>query len=95
MPGPAAYLGSLHVCPAATGPVPHVGGPVIGSIATVLVAGKVVAVIGDTAVCIGPPDKVASACVPVLAKNKPWATLGDSCAHGGKIVLGEPTVIVG
>ena len=96
MPGPAAYLGALHVCPAVTVIVPHVGGPVIGSAAKVLVGGSLPAgVVGDMAVCIGPPDTVAVGCPTVLAQDKPWATVGDSCAHGGVIVLGWPTVLVG
>lgn len=27
--------------------------------------------------------------------GKPAATMGDSCAHGGTIVLGLPTVLIG
>ncbi len=96
MPGPAAFLGSLHVCPSVTVIVPHVGGPVIGTAATVLVGGSVpAAVLGDMAVCVGPPDTVAMGCPTVLAQNKPWATFGSNCAHGGVIVLGWPTVLVG
>jgi uncharacterized Zn-binding protein involved in type VI secretion len=31
----------------------------------------------------------------VLLSNKPAARMGDSTAHGGKIVLGCPTVLIG
>jgi uncharacterized Zn-binding protein involved in type VI secretion len=30
-----------------------------------------------------------------LIGNKPAARMGDTCAHGGSIVLGCPTVIIG
>lgn len=95
MPKPAAFLGSLHVCPAVTVIVPHVGGPVIGTAATVLVMGPPAATIGDMAVCVGPPDTVAAASGTVMAQGKPMARMGDSCAHGGTIVLGMPTILVG
>lgn len=95
MPKPAAFLGSLHVCPQVTVIVPHVGGPVIGTAATVLVAGPPAVNINDMAVCVGPPDKVAAASGTVSAKGKPMARMGDSCQHGGMIVLGMPTIIVG
>lgn len=99
MPGPAAMMGSLHVCPQVTMvgpvPVPHVGGPVMGTAATVLVSGPPAAVIGDIGICVGPPDSVALACFTVLAQNKPMACVGDMCGHGGAIVLGVPTILVG
>jgi uncharacterized Zn-binding protein involved in type VI secretion len=46
-------------------------------------------------VCVGPPDKVALASFTVFAKGKPMARMGDLCGHGGVIVLGMPTIIVG
>ncbi len=95
MPKPAAFLGSLHVCPAVTVIIPHVGGPVIGTAATVLVAGPPAAVIGDKGICVGPPDSVAAASGTVMAQGKPMARMGDACGHGGVIVLGNPTIIVG
>ena len=95
MPKPAAFMGSMHVCPSVTVIVPHVGGPIIGTAATVLVGGPPAAVIGDKGVCVGPPDTVAAASGTVMAGGKPMARMGDPCAHGGKIVLGNPTILVG
>jgi uncharacterized Zn-binding protein involved in type VI secretion len=92
---PAAFMGSLHVCPSVTVIVPHVGGPVIGTAATVLVGGPPAATIGDISVCVGPPDAVAATSVTVMAQGKPMARMTDPCGHGGKIMLGMPTIIVG
>ncbi len=95
MPQPAAFMGSLHVCPSVTVIVPHVGGPVMGTAAMVQVMGPPAVNIGDTAICVGPPDKVVLASFTVMAQGKPMARMGDLCAHGGSIVLGMPTILVG
>ncbi len=93
---PAARLGDMHVCPAWTGNVPHVGGPISGpGCPTVLVGGAPAAVMGDMCVCNGPPDTVVLGSTGVFFGGKPAARLGDSCAHGGKIVVGCPTVLIG
>ncbi len=96
---PAACLTNMHVCPMVTPglpPIPHVGGPITGPGApTVLICNLVASVVGDMATCVGPPDTVAAGCPTVLISNKPSARMGDSCAHGGTIVLGAPTVLVG
>jgi uncharacterized Zn-binding protein involved in type VI secretion len=99
MPKPATFMGAMHVCPMVTMvgivPVPHVGGPVMGTAATVLVAGPPAVNIGDMGICVGPPDSVALASVTVMAQGKPMARMGDLSGHGGTIVLGMPTIIVG
>lgn len=93
---PAARITDMHVCPMVTGPVPHVGGPVVGpGAATVLIGGLPAAVMGDTCTCTGPPDSIILASTTVLIGGKPAARLGDSTAHGGSIVLGEFTVLIG
>lgn len=93
---PAARVTDMHVCPMSTGPVPHVGGPITGpGVPTVLIGGMPAAVIGDMAVCVGPPDTIAAGSATVLIGGKPAARLGDSCAHGGAIVVGLPTVLIG
>jgi uncharacterized Zn-binding protein involved in type VI secretion len=51
--------------------------------------------IGDMAVCVGPPDTIAKGSATVLTGKKPQARLGDNTAHGGVIVVGAPTVLVG
>lgn len=93
---PAARLTDLHVCPMFTGPVPHVGGPIVGPGApTVLIGGMPAARVGDMAVCVGPPDVIVVGAFTVLICGQPAARMGDSTAHGGVIVLGYPTVLIG
>ena len=96
MPGAAATVGSMHVCPMVTGLVPHVGGPVVGpGVPTVLIGGKPAAVLGDMCVCVGPPDVIAQGESTVLIGGKPAVTVGAMTAHGGVIMAGEPTVLFG
>lgn len=93
---PAARLTDMHQCPMVTGQVPHVGGPVIGSgVPTVLIGGLPAAVGGDLAVCVGPPDSIAQGSATVLIGGRPAARLGDATSHGGRIVMGCPTVLIG
>lgn len=93
---PAARLTDLHVCPAFTGPVPHVGGPISGpGCPTVLIGSLPAARATDMAVCVGPPDLIAKGSATVLIGKMPAARLGDTCGHGGSIVLGLPTVLIG
>lgn len=93
---PAARLTDMHTCPMSTGPVPHVGGPIVGpGVPTVLIAGLPAAVVGDMVTCVGPPDTIAKGSATVLIGGKPAARMGDQTAHGGAIVLGAPTVLIG
>ncbi|MDQ7013568.1 MAG: PAAR domain-containing protein [Planctomycetota bacterium] len=93
---PAARLLDMHVCPMVTGVVPHVGGPIVGpGVPTVLIGSMPAAVMGDSVVCVGPPDTIVKGSGTVLIGNKPAARMGDSTAHGGTIVLGLPTVMIG
>ena len=86
----------MHTCPLSTGPTPHVGGPVVGpGVPTVLIGGMPAAVVGDMATCVGPPDTIVKGSATVLIVGKPAARMGDSTAHGGSIVAGLPTVIIG
>ena len=99
MSKPAARIGDMHTCPMVTPgtpPIPHVGGPITGpGCPTVLIGGKPAAVMGDMAVCTGPPDSIIIGSATVLIGGKPAARMGDQTAHGGVIVLGEPTVLIG
>jgi uncharacterized Zn-binding protein involved in type VI secretion len=93
---PAARLTDPHVCPMVTVLVPHVGGPITGPGApTVLIGGMPAAVVGDLCVCVGPPDAIAMGSTTVLIGGKPAARMGDPTAHGGSIVMGCPTVLIG
>ena len=95
--GPAARITDMHACPMMNGPVPHVGGPIIGpGCPTVLIGGLPAAVVGDNCVCVGPPDSIVLGSMTVLIGGKPAARLGDQTAHGGSIVgPGLPTVLIG
>ncbi|QCK14530.1 PAAR domain-containing protein [Mangrovivirga cuniculi] len=92
---PAARIGDNHVCPMVTGTVPHVGGPVAVGEPTVLIAGVPAARVGDMCVCSGPPDTIAVGSGTVMIGGMPAARMGDTTAHGGSIVMGEPTVLIG
>ncbi len=84
---PAARITDPHQCPLTTpvGPVPvmHVGGPILppGAV-TVLIGGLPAATVGTLALCAVPlpPDMVVK---------------GSMTAHGGTIVTGYPTVMIG
>lgn len=95
MGAPCARILDMHVCPMVTGVVPHVGGPIVLGEFTVLVGKMPAARMGDMAVCIGPPDTVLGMGVKTLIGKKPTARMGDSSAHGGTIILGCFTVLVG
>lgn len=96
---PAARLTDMHVCPMQNPglpPIPHVGGPVVGpGVPTVLICKLPAAVVGDSCVCVGPPDTIAKGSTTVLIGGKPAARMGDNTVHGGNIVVGCPTVIIG
>ena len=93
---PAARVSDMHVCPMLNGNVPHVGGPILPpGEATVLLGGVPAAKVGDMATCTGPPDTITMGSTTVLIGGKPAARMGDSTAHGGVIVAGLPTVLIG
>ena len=93
---PAARITDMHVCPMVTVLVPHVGGPILppGAV-TVLIGGLPAARVTDMAVCVGPPDVIVLGSFTVLTMSMPQARILDMTAHGGMIVLGCPTVLVG
>ena len=86
---PAARLTDMHTCPMQTPglpPIPHVGGPIVG---------PGVPNVRDMCVCVGPPDSIVKGSATVMIGGKPAARMGDTTAHGGSIVLGCPTVMIG
>ncbi len=93
---PAARVGDMHTCPMVTGVVPHVGGPIMppGS-PTVLIGGIPAARVGDMVTCVGPPDTIAMGSTTVMIGGMPAARMSDITAHGGVIVLGCQTVLIG
>jgi uncharacterized Zn-binding protein involved in type VI secretion len=96
----AARLTDMHFCPMQTpampSPIPHVGGPIVGpGVPTVLISKLPAAVTGDNCVCVGPPDTIAGGSATVMIGGKPAARVGDATSHGGLIVSGSPTVMIG
>ena len=94
---PAARLGDMHTCPLVNpGPVPHVGGPIVApGVVTVLIGSMPASVVGDMLTCVGPPDTIVKGSSSVFIGGRPAARMGDMTAHGGVIVKGEFTVIIG
>ena len=96
---PAARAGDMHMCPMVTPgvpPIPHVGGPILPpGCPTVLIGGMPAARMGDMCVCVGPPDVIVKGSVTVLIGMMPAARMLDNTAHGGMIVVGYPTVLIG
>ncbi len=94
--GAAARSTDMHICPMTTGTVPHVGGPIMpGGNTSVLIGGMPAATLGDNCVCTGPPDSIIKGSATVLIGGKGAARMGDSTAHGGTIIAGCPTVLIG
>lgn len=94
---PAARVGDMHTCPMVNpGGSPHVGGPITGpGAATVLIGGMPAARLSDMAACAGPPDVLVLGSATVLIAGQPAVRQGDSTAHGGVVVAGLPTVLIG
>ena len=99
MPMPAARVTDMHVCPmldASVPPIPHVGGPILPpGCPTVMIQSLNAARVGDMATCVGPPDTIAKGSATVMIGGVPAARLGDSTGHGGSIIAGCPTVLIG
>jgi uncharacterized Zn-binding protein involved in type VI secretion len=45
--------------------------------------------------CAGPPDSIAMGSATVMIGGSPAARMNDITAHGGSIVTGCPTVLIG
>ncbi|QUL36789.1 PAAR domain-containing protein [Erythrobacter sp. JK5] len=93
---PAARITDMHTCPMVNpGPVPHVGGPIIKGQPNVLTCMMPQARVSDQCICAGPPDVIVKGSMTVLVGSLPAARIGDMTAHGGVIVMGAPTVLIG
>ena len=94
---PAARVGDNHICPMFDGPKPHVGGPIIppGTV-TVLIGGQPAATLGSHCLCVSPvPDSIMMGSPTVFIGGVPAARLFDPTLHGGSIVFGAGTVLIG
>lgn len=97
---PAARVTDMHTCPMATPatpPIPHVGGPILPPCSTnVLIGFLPAARVTDKALCPpAPPDVIVKGSPTVLINNLLAARIGDNTMHGGVIVMGCFTVIIG
>ncbi len=95
----AARLTDFHQCPMVTPgvpPVPHVGGPIVGpGSPTVLIEKLPAARVGDMLTCVGPPDSIVKGSATVMIESMPAARIGDQTSHGGAIVVGAASVVIG
>ena len=93
---PAARVTDPTLCTMVTGVVPHVGGPLMpAGEPTVLIGAMPSARVGDMGMCVGPTSTVVSGSATVQIGGKPAARLSDKTSHGGMIIMGCPTVLVG
>ena len=93
---PAARATDMHVCPMVTVLVPHVGGPILPPCCPTVLTGMLPqARMTDLATCVGPPDVIILGSFTVLVEGLPAARMTDMTAHGGTIVLGCFTVLIG
>lgn len=92
---PAARITDMHTCPMVTGLVPHVGGPIIMGSPNVITGSMPQARVSDMCTCVGPPDMIVKGSATVLVNSLPAARIGDMTVHGGVIVTGQPTVMIG
>ncbi|MEO6804282.1 MAG: PAAR domain-containing protein [Granulicella sp.] len=93
---PAARVTDMHTCPMVTVLVPHVGGPIMPpGVPTVLIDFLPAATVTSMLVCVGPPDIIVKGSSGVFINYLPAARMGDMTAHGGVIVLGSPTCMIG
>jgi len=93
---PAARVTDMHVCPMVTGIVPHVGGPILPPCSPNVIIGFLPAArITDMLTCVGPPDMIMMGSPTVLINMLMAARILDPTVHGGVIVMGCPTVIIG
>lgn len=96
MSKPIVTLGCNHICPMKDGKKEHVGGPVIKGSPNVFAGGKPVARVGDQLQCQSPSlDIIMKGSSSVFANGQPIAGMGDKTAHGGTILGGTATILIG
>jgi uncharacterized Zn-binding protein involved in type VI secretion len=93
---PAARLKDEHTCPLVDVLKPHVGGPIEKpGVPSVIIGDEIAAVVGDVAICKGPPDAILEGSSSVMIGYRPAARMGDMTVHGGVISTGCFSVIIG
>lgn len=91
---PAARITDNHTCPMVD-PPPHVGGPILTGESTVLIGFLPAARVTDSAKCVPSIDTISKGESSVLIGHQEAARIGDKTVHGGVIVQGCPTVLIG
>jgi len=97
----AARIGDFHQClKSEPGPIPHVGGPILPpnppKDPNVFIGGLPAAVKDSQCFCVGvPPSSITTASQSVFINGKGAARKDDLTKHGGRILNGCPTVIIG
>ena len=92
---PMAHLGCYHECPDKYGKKPHVGGRIVEGASSVAVGGIPVARVGDKVACRHCMDCLLEGVPSIRIEGQPVTRVGSMTTHAGKIVEGNPTVIVG
>jgi uncharacterized Zn-binding protein involved in type VI secretion len=87
----AARRDDKHICPQ------HTGGPIFAPLEpTVLIGGQWAARMTDQAQCAaGPMDTISNGAFTTLIGRLPAARQFDTTLHGGKVIEGMPTVVIG
>lgn len=86
---PAARITDNHTCPIHGGGTDATGEP------SVLIGFRPAARVSDKLVCGPAVDVIAEGSPTVLIGFQPAARMGDATTHGGVIVQGERTVLIG
>jgi len=93
---PAARVTDMHVCPMATGVVPHLGGPIIPpNSLNVQTNDLFQARATDKASCVGPIDFIVVGSSTVFVNDLMAARTADQTMHGGLIGPGSINVLIG
>jgi uncharacterized Zn-binding protein involved in type VI secretion len=85
----AARIGDEHICPQ------HGGGPILTGCPSVIIGGEICARVTDLAECEGAIDVIAVGSATVIICYEHAARVLDTTEHGGIIVEGCPTVVIG
>jgi uncharacterized Zn-binding protein involved in type VI secretion len=92
---PISLKGHHHTCPASCGSKAHEGGPITGGHDIVKVNGIPVALVGDACACSCATDTITSGAALFTVNGIQVAINGSATAHGGVVVAGDGSVMIG